>query len=260
MTRSFYAIALALLGSLASCVSTKDISYLQDSDYSKTQAKAITNERPEYKLAINDVLNITVQSAQPELTQVFNLNSGQGTFINGDPGSQYINGYVVDAGGNITLPTAGRLPVRGLTVSEAQRAIQTAVNNYVRGATASVKLVSFKITVLGEVRNPGYFYVQNPQATLLEALGLAGDLTPLGNRRNVKLVRQTASGSEVVLLDLTRPNLLSSPYYYLQPNDALYVEPEAALTQRANVNNLSIIFAGLTTVAVIANLILTSTK
>jgi polysaccharide export outer membrane protein len=114
--------------------------------------------------------------------------------------------------------------------------------------------------VLGEVRNPGYFFVQSPQATILEGLGLAGDLTPLGNRRNVKLIRQTANGSEVVLLDLTRPNLLSSPYYYLQPNDAIYVEPVTALTQRSNINNLSIVFAGLTTIAVIANLILAANR
>ncbi|GAB2476092.1 polysaccharide export outer membrane protein [Hymenobacter qilianensis] len=260
MIRPLYAFAILLLSGITSCVSTKDISYLQDSDYSGTQAKAITNERQEYKLATNDVLNITVQSAQPELTQVFNLNTGQGNFINGDPGSQYTNGYVVDAGGNITLPTAGRLPVRGLTVSEAQRVIQNAVNNYVRGATASVKLVSFKITVLGEVRNPGYFFIQNPQATILEALGLAGDLTPLGNRRNVKLIRQTPTGSEVVLLNLTKPNLLSSPYYYLQPNDAVYVEPESALTQRANLTNLSLVFAGLTTIAVITNLIISANR
>lgn len=245
-----------VLGSLVSCVSTKDISYLQDSDYSKTQAKAMTNERSEYKLATNDVLNITVQSAQPELTQVFNLSANQNSFNNGDPGSQYVSGYVVDAGGNITLPTAGRLQVRGLTVPDAQKVIQTAVNNYVRGATASVKLVSFKVTVLGEVRNPGFFYVQNPQATLLEGLGLAGDLTPLGNRRNVKLIRQTATGSEVILLDLTSPTLLKSPYYYLQPNDALYIEPVSALTQRANITNLSIVFAGLTTIAVLVNLVL----
>jgi polysaccharide export outer membrane protein len=249
-----------MLASLVSCVSTKDISYLQDSEYSKTQAKAVNNERSEYKLATNDVLNIAVQSAQPELTQVFNLNANQNSFNDGNPGSQYVSGYVIDAGGNIILPTAGRLAVRGLTVSEAQQVVQTAVNNYVRGATASVKLVSFKVTVLGEVRNPGFFYVQNPQATILEGLGLAGDLTPLGNRRNVKLIRQTPTGSEVILMDLTSPNLLKSPYYMLKPNDALYVEPEAALTQRANISNLSLVFAGLTTVALIANLIYTATR
>jgi polysaccharide export outer membrane protein len=259
MSRFSYACTFIVLASLASCVSTKDISYLQDSEYSKTQAKAVTNERSEYKLATNDVLNITVQSAQPELTQVFNLNN-QNTFNDGNPGSQYVSGYVIDAGGNIILPTAGRLALRGLTISEAQQVVQTAVNNYVRGATASVKLVSFKLTVLGEVRNPGFFFVQNPQATLLEGLGLAGDLTPLGNRRNVKLIRQTATGSEVILLDLTSPNLLKSPYYHLKPNDALYVEPETALTQRANISNLSIVFAGLTSVAVIANLIFNATR
>ncbi len=115
--------------------------------------------------------------------------------------------------------------VKGLTVEEVQQFIQSNANKYFNNAIVIVKLVSFKVTVLGEVKNPGYYFVYNNQATALEALGMAGDLTTFGNRRNIKLLRQHISGTEVILLDLTNPELLKSDYFYLKPGDVLYVEP-----------------------------------
>jgi len=132
------------------------------------------------------------------------------------------------------MPTVGKILVKNLTVSAIQELIQSKVNEYLNDATVSVRLVSFKITVLGTVTKPGYYYFYNGQVTLLEALGEAGDLTPLANRKNLKLIRQTSEGSEVVLLDLNDPNLLKSKYYYLLPNDVIYVEPLKAGTQRSN--------------------------
>jgi len=114
-----------------------------------------------------------------------------------------------------------------------------------------VKLISFKVTVLGEVNNPGYHYVYNNQITLLEALGLAGDLTPQGNRKNVKLVRQVQGGSEVVLLDLTDPRTLKSKYFFLMPNDAIYVEPFKARAAKWNLENLTLLFSAATTAVLI---------
>jgi len=145
----------------------------------------------------------------------------------------------------------GTVPVVGLTVDQVEALVQQKVGRFASGANVMVKLVSFKITVLGEVRAPGRYFVYNGQANVLEALGLAGDLNEFGNRQNVKLVRQTDKGSEVVLLDLTDPALLRSPYYYLLPNDALYVEPLKARTSRGNANNLGIVFAGLSTLVLL---------
>ncbi len=252
------AVRLVLLGvlmistSLVSCVPTRDISYLQGA-YS-AQPTSVENEPTEYLIMPNDVLYIRVQSAQPELTKAFNLHENELVFNQSDPGSLYINGYVVDKTGVIKLPTLGDVSVKGLTLDAAQRQVQLAMDKYVRNAAVVLRLVSFRITVLGEVRTPGRYTVFNDRATVLEALGLAGDLTTLGNRRNVKLIRQTKEGSEVVLLDLTRPDLLSSPYYYLLPNDALYVEPAKALTQRGNSVSLALLFSGLGTAALLYGL------
>jgi polysaccharide export outer membrane protein len=151
------------------------------------------------------------------------------------------------------LPIIGELTVKDLSVEQARDLIQLNADKYLKNATVIVKLISFKVTVLGEVNNPGYHYVYNNQVTILEALGLAGDLTAVGNRKNVKLVRQVKGGSEVVLLNLTDPRLLKSKYFYLMPNDALYVEPLRARSGRLNLEHLTLVFSAATTAILILN-------
>lgn len=251
----FLSLSLLLLTLMAGCVSQKNLPYLQGRSYSTKTPVSIENTPPSYLLQSGDVLSIKVQSSQPGLSDLFNLTGTQAAF-SGDPGVLYLTGYPVDEDGNITLPTVGKVKVTGLSVEKSQVTIQQQVNRYVRDANVLVKLLSFKITILGEVRTPGRYFVYNPQATVLEALGLAGDLTEFGNRQNVKLVRQTAKGSTVVLLDLTDPALLSSPYFYLLPNDALYVEPMKARTDRGNATNLGIIFSGISAVVLLLNFVI----
>ncbi len=164
-----------------------------------------------------------------------------------NPGTLFLEGYSIDGGGKITLPILGELTVKDLSVEEAQKFIQLNANKYFNNAIAIVKLISFKVTVLGEVKNPGYYFVYNNQATVLEALGMAGDLTNFGNRRNIKLLRHKESGTEVVLLDLTNPDLLKSEFFFLKPGDVVYVEPLKARSKRSNLEVLSVIFAALTT-------------
>jgi polysaccharide export outer membrane protein len=245
---------LVLSGLFSACVSQKQLPYLQGKDYTTRAAVQVDNERQVYRLQPGDVLSIRVQSSQPALNDMFSVSSGQ-SIQNGDPGSLFVSGYSVDEGGFISLPSAGQFKVQGLTVEEAQAAVQKKVVSLMRDANVVLKLTSFKITVLGEVRAPGRYFVYNAQATLLEALGLAGDLTEFGSRTNVKLIRQTAKGSEVVLLDLTDPNLLRSKYFYLLPNDALYVEPMQARTNRGNANNLGLVFGGLSTLILLLSFI-----
>ena len=240
----------SLLFGLGSCVTQQKLPYLQGGGYSTQAAVAVSNARPAYKLQAGDVLNVRVQSVQPVLSDIFNVPPSQ-SMVTSDPGTLYLTGYLVDENGNITLPTVGRVKVAGLSMDQTQSLLQQKVAAYVRDANVLVKLLSFKITVLGEVRQPGRYFIYNPQATVLEGLGLAGDLTEFGNRENVKLIRQTAKGSEVVLLNLTDAKLLQSPYYYLLPNDALYVEPLKARTSRGNANNLGIVFAGISAVVLL---------
>ena len=247
-------VVLLLLGVLGSCVVQQQLPYLQGKKYSTRAAVQVDNQRQAYHLQPGDVLSIRVQSVQPTLNDMFSVTSGQ-NIQNGDPGSLFVSGYSVDEAGTITLPTAGRLKVGGLSVEETQLLVQKEVARFMREANVVVKLTSFKLTILGEVRAPGRYFVYNSQATVLEGLGLAGDLTEFGSRTNVKLIRQTPKGSEVVLLDLTDPGLLHSKYYYLLPNDALYVEPMKARTARGNANNLGLVFSGLSTIILLLSFI-----
>lgn len=241
---------------MTGCVEQRRLPYLQGRAYSGTSPVAVPNDRPRYRVQASDVLSVRVQSVQPEFNDLFNTSDARG-MLNSDPGVLFLSGYSVTETGDITLPTVGKLKVVGLTVEEVQALVQQHVATYVKGANVVVKLLSFKVTVLGEVRSPGRYYVYNAQATVLEGLGLAGDLTEFGNRQNVKLVRQTPTGSEVVLLDLTDANLLHSPYYYLLPNDALYVEPLKARASRANANNLGLVFSAVSAIVLLLSYIRT---
>lgn len=248
--RLYLVLLVGLLLSLGSCVTQHKLPYLQGGNYSTQKPVAVANARPVYELQPGDVLSVRVQSVQPALSDIFNVPTPQ-SMVSGDPSTLYLTGYPVDENGNINLPTVGRVKVQGLSMDKVQAVLQQKVTAYVRDANVLVKLLSFKVTVLGEVRLPGRYFIYNPQATILEALGMAGDLTEFGNRENVKLIRQTAKGSEVVLINLTDANLLQSPYYYLLPNDALYVEPLKARTSRGNVNNLGIVFAGVSAIVLL---------
>lgn len=229
--------------------------YFQNKDFSESYATQIRNESTPYRLRPNDILSVKVKSStETEISDIFNI-SPSSNFMSVDAGNVYLQGYSIDSEGAITLPILGKMVVRDLTVEEVQNMIQSEASQYLNNATVIVKLVSFKITVLGQVNRPGYYYAFNNQLTLPEGLGLANDLTELGNRKKVKLIRQTASGSEVVLLDLTDPATLKSKYYYLMPNDVIYVEPFKANTGRDNAQLLTLVFSGLTTAILVLNYI-----
>jgi polysaccharide biosynthesis/export protein len=239
---------------VSSCYYNKKLVYLQDDSFSESQPKLIENVRSTYSLQPNDILSVKVKSStDANVSDLFNITttSQAATFIS--PGNLFLEGYFVDSDGNLTLPIIGTFSVKGLTIEQARDTIQSKADRYLKNATVIVKLISFKVTVLGEVRNPGYHYVYNNQVTILEALGLAGDLTSVANRKNIKLIRQTQTGSEVVLLDLTDPTLLKSKYFYLLPNDALYVEPLKARSSRLNLENLALVFSAATTAILILN-------
>lgn len=236
---------------LASCYSNTKLVYLQGR-YSENDPTLVRVKRPVYKVQPADILSVQVKSSTETETSnaIFNVASRQNGF-NISPGSLFMEGYLIDTQGKILLPIIGEVLVKGLTIEEVQQLIQQSVNKYLNKATVIVKLTSFKITVLGEVKNPGYMYVYSSQVSVLEGLGLAGDLTPFASRKNVKLIRQVPDGNQVILLDLTNPQLLRSDYFFLMPNDVLYVEPLEARSRKTNLEILSVVFAGLTTAVLI---------
>jgi polysaccharide biosynthesis/export protein len=239
----------------SSCYYTKKMVYFQDKKFSESFATQIRNENTQYRLRPNDILSVKVKSStEAGISDIFNITPSTG-YINVDAGNLFLQGYSIDQSGSIVLPILGTLVVKDLTIDEAQRLIQQQANKYLNNATVIVKLVSFKITVLGEVNRPGYYYAYNNQLTLLEGLGLANDLTERGNRKKVKLIRQMPTGSEVVMLNLTDPDILKSKYYYLMPNDVLYVEPFRANTGRSNAQLLTLLFSGVTAAILVLNYI-----
>ncbi|HLT71500.1 MAG TPA: polysaccharide biosynthesis/export family protein [Cyclobacteriaceae bacterium] len=247
--------AAIVLAVSSSCYYNKRMVYFQNKDFSESFATPIRNQPTQYRLRPNDILSVKVKSStEAGISDIFNITPST-NFFNVDAGNVYLQGYSIDSEGAITLPILGRVVVKDLTVEETQNLIQAEANKYLNNATVIVKLVSFKITVLGEVNAPGYYYAFNNQLTLPEGLGLARDLTERGNRRKVKLIRQTPTGSEVVLLNLNDPDLLKSKYYYLMPNDVLYVEPFKANTGRSNAQLLTLVFSGLTTAILVLNYI-----
>src|SRR6185369_3008855 len=255
-----FALRLLLLAFLiSSCYYNKRLVYLQDKNFSEDKPTLVENKRTPYQLQPADILSVQIKSsAEKELSGMFNISTTNMMMAN--PGTLFLEGYSIDASGKITMPMLGELMVKGLTIEEAQQVIKTNANQYFNNPIVIVKLISFKVTVLGEVKNPGYYYVYNNQATALEALGMAGDLTNFGNRKNVKLLRQKASSTEVVLLDLTNADLLKSEYFFLKPGDVLYVEPLKARSKRTNLELLSVVFTAMTTAVLIFSYVNTQNK
>lgn len=175
-----------------------------------------------YIIRPNDQLYISVISDDPEKTSHLNMSSAGG--VGGGYGMDLMT-YLVDENGHISYPQLGEVQVAGLTLLEIRDKIQKQVDQYVINTSVVVKLANRTFTILGDVNGGGLISMPKNQYTIFEALGAAGGVSDGGNRQKVKLIRETPEGTKIVNIDLTDDKLLSSEYYYILPNDVLYVEP-----------------------------------
>jgi polysaccharide biosynthesis/export protein len=240
---------------VSGCYSSKELIYLQSEEFNNEYPTLIKNKRPEYRIQPNDVLQVNIQNPDTETSVFFNFGNQEMRGF-GNPAIFYSTGFSVNKNGFVKIPLIGDVQVENLTIEEATQIIQQQADRYVRNATVDVKLISFKISVMGEVNNPGYYYIYNGQATVLEGLSLGGDITDFGSRKDIKLIRQVDEGVEVVHLDLTNADLMNSKYYYLVPNDVLYVQPTEEQIKRANLQPLGIVFSGISAIVLISNFLL----
>ena len=250
-------ICLSLLLIVVACIPNEKLIYLPNPEFNTQTPTAVYNNRQTYQLQPRDVLSVRIKTLDEDTEDYFNIQPSNG-FVPLDPAGLFINGYSINSKGTITMPEVGEIQVGGYTLEEAEAVIRDAISSYITNATILVKLVSFKVTVLGEVNNPGYYYVFNEQANVLEVLGLAGDMTDFGNRENITLIRQTEEGSNAILLNLKDPKLLASDFYFLQPNDVLYVQPLQAKQTRDNLNTLTILgvlFGAISSTVLVLNFI-----
>ena len=221
----------------------KDISYFQDISDSLS-VQAITKDF-EAIVQSGDILSIHVTSLSQEASSFFNV-VGEST------DKQVANTYLVDASGNIEMPLIGTVKVAGISTNVAKFLIRQKLEKYLTNPTVNLRIRNFKVTVLGEVKMPGVYTIPNEKITLIEAIGLAGDLTIFGKRIDVIVIREEDGERKFFKVDLRTKDLFESDYYYLHSNDIVYVEPGKGKIASADAwyKILPIVLSGLTVISI----------
>jgi polysaccharide export outer membrane protein len=227
---------------LSSCTYKKNIIYFQGTLDSKESNK---NYSP--TLRCDDLLSINVVSFDMDAVKPFNLpsiqaNSNLGGYTQGTPPPP---GYLIDTDGYVDFPVVGRIKLAGLTRKTAIDTLKQYLKPYVTNPSILLRILNYKVTVLGEVKNPGTFIIPSDRITLPEAIGIAGDLNITAKRKNVLVIRETDGKRTETRVDLTSKEIFSSPVFYLQQNDVVYVEPNRAKINSGLINpsNVSLIIS-----------------
>ena len=248
-----FGILLLATTLLSSCGTTKQIAYLQNSDsIDFAQSRFLYDAR----IMPKDQITISVNTTTPEASVPFNLLL-QNSYTQGrsvSSASSTLMPYLVDNDGFINFPIVGRMKVGGLTKAEAEQLVTEKIRPYMaesENPVVTVTMASYSVSVLGEVNHPGTFQVSREKITILEALAQAGDLTIYGVRDRVKLIREDATGKKSIeTLNLCDANIINSPYYYLQQNDVVYVEPNKIKAQNSKVGQTTTLWFSATSILV----------
>jgi polysaccharide export outer membrane protein len=238
---------------LASCNTRKNMTYLRDLENQVT-LEGTPPPPKQIKIRPDDNLYISVKTINPEINELFTNNSSSeiGSSPRWEtPAGQHINGYQVDQQGNIVLPIIGTVHLAGLTLMEAQVAIQKQADEYLKDANIQVKLLNYKVNVLGEVNSPGVYYNYNNSLTILEAIGMANGITEYAGLTDVSVIRKTDTGTKSYKIDLTKKNVLKSDAYYIYPNDVIYIEPQSLKNTRLNSGMYALFLSSISTAVVI---------
>jgi polysaccharide biosynthesis/export protein len=254
----------------SACSSTKNVAYFQDlTDTSKIYTQVI-NGTYEVQIQPDDILEIIVNSINTDAAAPFNMGNSNPAPT---PGSQIIQGltsgsisssntggtttgrgYLVDKQGSIDFPVLGNIEVKGLTITQLKDLLKSKLDKYLQDAIINIRLLNYKITVLGEVKQPSTYSIPSERITVVDAIGMAGDLTIYGKRENVLLIREEKGERKFVRLNLNSSNIFESPYYYLKQNDIIYVEPNKSKIAAADITqlrNISIVTSAITLLVVI---------
>lgn len=227
----FKFLGIVLLASvlLTSCVSRKQLVYLQNNN-PEVQRMMKAVPMPEYRLQSNDIISLSIKAIDPALVAIFNPSTGSAaTQQSQSEQGAYYDGFTVDDHGNIRIPIIGEVNVMGFTLDEVRLKIEKELlDNYFNKEAnifVTVKMAGMRFTINGEIGAPGTKTMFQEKVTILEAIANAGDITITGDRKNVTIIRQYPYGTEMHDIDLTDIKVMESPYYYLQPNDYVYIKP-----------------------------------
>ncbi|MBV5315343.1 MAG: polysaccharide biosynthesis/export family protein [Prolixibacteraceae bacterium] len=252
-------LILIVISILSSCRSPKEFTYFQDVNTDQHIA-GVSNNVQEYKVKTYDNLYVSIKTLNPEVNVLFDPNQssssyGSGTtMMYGDNVSQYINGYQVDSLGIISLPIIGSVEVIGLTLKQIQNKILKKSLEFLKDPTIKVKLLSFKVNISGEVRNPGVYYSYNEKLSILEAISMANGVTDNAKLEEVIVIRPTTNGSNSYNLNLTKKDILASEAFYLQPNDMVYIKPSKNKRMELNTTSYSLFLSTVTTALLVISI------
>lgn len=245
-----------LLLCLSSCVSYKNVPYFQDFDRKGLEEDSIRNFTL-IKIQKDDILAITVNSLNPEASAIFNMgntssNLGGNTSGSVNP-SNSANGFLVDQSGSIQLPLVGSIKVDGLTTIQAREFVQSKLVQYLKEPIVSLRIINFKVSVLGDVARPGVYTIQNERASITDAISLAGDLNLSAMRDNILLIREIEGKRQYVRLNIADREIFNSPSYYLRNNDVLYIQPGKSKVASSDVayRNVSLILSSLSVIGLL---------
>ena len=255
----FLVVLLAVLGLCTGCVTQKSMTYFRDLQPSDADSINQAFEiQPDPILSIGDALLVQISALDQEAAIPYNMIAmipSSGSQINMTPN---VLSYIVDEQGDITFPVLGSIHVEGMSKSQLRDELTARLSKQIKDPMVTITLQSRKVTVLGEVKNPRQVYIPNGRLTILEALAAAGDLTPYGKRNNILLTREVNGKMEIARIDLTRSDIFTSPYYFLQQNDVIYVSPNHV--RAVSSQNVGLWLSVVSTVASAATVIVTVIK
>ncbi|WP_350288788.1 polysaccharide biosynthesis/export family protein [uncultured Croceitalea sp.] len=243
------AMLVCILLVLSSCASRKDVVYFQDTGNFET---LVNDNAFVSRFKVDDLVSIHISSLNPEASAPFNLFRGasEGGFR-----AEQVD-YLVDQAGEIDFPVIGKLKIEGLSPDELRVLLRDRLSDYLKDPIINIRLSNFTVTVLGEVLRPGTYPVNGEQITILEALGLAGDLTLRGVRNNVLVIRDFNGTKVYTRVDLTSKNIIKSPVFYLTQNDVVYVEPNKSGIKETSLDARAPIYVSIVSVLITSTVIL----
>lgn len=226
MNLKYYLFAI-FCGVMCACSTPKDVVYFQGVDTLTPEQLSQMSQTYSTKITDDDLLSITVAAWDPASVTPFNPPVFAYSTEGDQPllASQSMYTYLVDKDGDINFPILGKIHVAGLTRRELADKMEQMISKYVENPLVNIQLLNFKVTMMGEFNRPGSYTVKNDRVTILDVIGMAGDLPLTANRKNLLIIRENDGKKEIHRLDITDPAIFASPCFYLKQNDVVYAEP-----------------------------------
>jgi len=216
---------------------------------------SVQNRYNYYKIQPGDVIDIKVSSLDPQSVAIFNKNVGVNQTNQVNDASIYLNGYSIDDSGYVSLPIIGKILVKDLEVPQVKTVIENKMKSYYKFSSVDIKLMNFRVTIVGEVNAQGSYPVYRDQANILQLIGMAGGFTDVADKKKIKIIRKEDNVSKMFYINLGDSKIIGSEDYYMQPNDVVYVEPLRAKALKVNAPTIQLALSALTFIIVITNLL-----